>query len=76
MAAVVVAGRRPLYELGAADLVVKQVDELTFPGLKNLFGMENLVEPQVRHFHGTCHPALPVHQRRSRELGSSVTLQM
>lgn len=47
MAAVVVAGRKPLYEMRAADLVVKQLDELSFKGLKNLFGAEGLVEPQV-----------------------------
>ena len=47
MAAVVVAGRRPLYELGAADLVVKQLNELSVVGLKQLFRMEDLVAPQV-----------------------------
>ncbi|KAK9803199.1 hypothetical protein WJX73_001934 [Symbiochloris irregularis] len=46
MAAVVVAGRRPLYELGAADLVVKELSELSVLGLKQLFRMEDLVEPQ------------------------------
>ena len=47
MAAVVVAGRRPLYEMGAADLVVKQLSELSLISLKQLFRMEDLVERQV-----------------------------
>ena len=54
MAAVVVAGRKPLYEMGAADLVVKQLDELSFKGLKKLFDMEGLVEPQVREGCSIC----------------------
>ena len=54
MAAVVVAGRRPLYEMGAADLVVKQLSELSLVGLKQLFRMEDLVDPKV----GTMHPKL------------------
>ena len=54
MAAVVVAGRKPLYEMGAADLVVKQLDELSFKGLKKLFDMEGLVEPQVRAGYSIC----------------------
>ena len=40
MRAVVVAGRKPLYELGAADLVVKGLDELSFINLKQLFSNE------------------------------------
>lgn len=47
MAAVVVAGRRPLYEMGAADLVVKQLNELSLVSLKQLFRTEDLVERQV-----------------------------
>lgn len=46
MAAVVVAGRRPLYEMGAADLVVKQLNELSLVSLKQLFRTEDLVERQ------------------------------
>ena len=44
MAAVVVAGQQPLYELGAADLVVRQLDELTLINLKQLFRNEAHVE--------------------------------
>ena len=40
MAAVVVAGTQPLYELGAADLVVRQLDELSLVNLKQLFRNE------------------------------------
>ena len=47
MACVVVAGRNPLYELTAADLVVKQLQELSFVNLKQLFGMERRVDPRV-----------------------------
>ena len=47
MACVVVAGRNPLYELTAADLVVKQLEELSFINLKQLFGMERRVDPRV-----------------------------
>ena len=44
MAAVVVAGTQPLYELGAADLVVRQLDELSLVNLKQLFRNEAHVE--------------------------------
>ncbi|KAK9819089.1 hypothetical protein WJX81_002466 [Elliptochloris bilobata] len=44
MAAVVVAGQQPLYELGAADLVVRQLDELSLVNLKQLFRNEAHVE--------------------------------
>lgn len=47
MACVVVAGRNPLYELTAADLVVKQLQELSFVNLKQLFGRERRVDPRV-----------------------------
>lgn len=47
MACVVVAGRNPLYELTAADLVVKQLHELSFVNLKQLFGMEGRIDPRV-----------------------------
>ncbi len=53
MAAVVVAGQQPLYELGAADLVVRQLDELTFINLKQLFRNEAHVEG------GAVRPAQP-----------------
>lgn len=47
MRAVVVAGRKPLYEMGAADLVVRGLDELSFINLKQLFSDEESVTPPV-----------------------------
>jgi hypothetical protein len=49
MRAVVVAGRKPLYEMGAADLVVRGLDELSFINLKQLFSDEESVEANVCH---------------------------
>ena len=46
MQCVVVAGRTPMYELTAADMVVRQLDELSFINLKQLFRMEHMVGPQ------------------------------
>lgn len=46
MAAVVVAGRHPVYELSAADLVVRQLSELSFVNLKQLFRNEELASFQ------------------------------
>ena len=40
MKCVVVAGSRPLYEVGAADLVVRSLDEVSFMNLKKLFQEE------------------------------------
>jgi HAD superfamily hydrolase (TIGR01509 family) len=45
MACVAVAGTRPLYELTAADLVVRSVGELSFMNLKSLFSLEEGVLP-------------------------------
>lgn len=47
MACVVVAGRNPLYELTAADLVVRQLEELSLVNLKQLFQLEDRVDPRV-----------------------------
>ena len=47
MACVVVAGRNPLYELTAADLVVRQLEELSLVNLKQLFQLEGRVDPRV-----------------------------
>ena len=47
MASVVVAGRQPLYELKAADLVVKHLSELRVMNLKQLFRNEDLVAASV-----------------------------
>ena len=47
MASVVVAGRKPLYELKAADLVVKHLSELRVVNLKQLFRNEDLVAANV-----------------------------
>jgi len=38
----VVAGRHPVYELTAADLVVRQLSDLSFVNLKQLFRNEEL----------------------------------
>eukprot|EP00890_Picochlorum_soloecismus_P005319 jgi/Picsp_1/5789/NSC_03148-R1_haloacid dehalogenase-like hydrolase domain-containing protein len=43
MRCVAVAGRTPLYELSAADLTIKSLEELTFLNLKRLFGEEETV---------------------------------
>lgn len=48
MQCVVVAGRHPVYELTAADLVVRQLDELSFVNLKQLFRMESMVASQLQ----------------------------
>ena len=48
MAVVVVAGRTPVYDLTAADLVVRSLDELSFINLKQLFREEAQVAFQVR----------------------------
>lgn len=48
MASVVIAGRKPLYELKAADLVVKHISELRVVNLKQLFRNEDLVAATVR----------------------------
>lgn len=43
---VATAGTQPLYELNAADLVVKQLDELSFINLKQLFTQEEFGNAQ------------------------------
>ena len=50
MASVVVAGRKPLYELKAADLVIKRLSELRVINLQQLFRNEELVQGNVRRF--------------------------
>ena len=47
MAVVVVAGNKPVYELTAADLVVKDLGELRLINLQQLFRNEDLVPAQV-----------------------------
>ena len=47
MASVVVAGRKPLYEMKAADLVVKRLSELRVINLQQLFRNEELVTGNV-----------------------------
>ena len=42
---VAVAGRHPVFELTAADLVVRSLSELSFINLKQLFRMEEGVMP-------------------------------
>ncbi len=49
MKAVAVANRHALYELSAADLVVRQLDELSIVNLKKLFATEAAPEqPQTQ----------------------------
>lgn len=45
MQCVAVAGRHPVYELTAADLVVRSLGELSFINLKQLFALEEGVMP-------------------------------
>ncbi|EFN55532.1 hypothetical protein CHLNCDRAFT_23377, partial [Chlorella variabilis] len=43
MKCVALAGRQPVYELGAADLVVRDLSQLSFVNLKRLFAAEETV---------------------------------
>lgn len=47
MKAVAVANRHAIYELSAADLVVRQLDELSIVNLKKLFAVEQ-APPQAQ----------------------------
>lgn len=47
MQCVAVAGGKPLYQFGTADLVVKDLGEISFVNLKQLFRLEEGVEPQL-----------------------------
>mmetsp|Transcript_33278 Transcript_33278/g.99115 ORF Transcript_33278/g.99115 Transcript_33278/m.99115 type:complete len:400 (-) Transcript_33278:459-1658(-) len=47
MKVVIVAGTQPVYNFASADLVVKDLSQLTFSNLKKLFGEEGLVEPRL-----------------------------
>lgn len=55
MASVVVAGRKPLYELKAADLVVKKLSELRVINLQQLFSNEELVNGNVSNLLDSGH---------------------
>lgn len=46
MKCVALAGRQPVYELGAADLVVRDLSQLSFVNLKQLFAAEERVAGQ------------------------------
>jgi 5-amino-6-(5-phospho-D-ribitylamino)uracil phosphatase len=48
MQCVAIADRRPVFELGAADLVARQLDELSIQNLKQLFRLEQGVEPVLQ----------------------------
>lgn len=41
----VLSGSKPAYELSSADLVVRQLDELTLLNLKQLFSQEDMESP-------------------------------
>ena len=45
MQCVAIATQRPMYELSAADLVARQLEEISVQNLKQLFRMEEGVEP-------------------------------
>jgi len=47
MKCVALAGRHPVYELSAADLVVRDLSQLSFVNLKQLFAAEERVASQV-----------------------------
>ena len=47
MKCVALAGRHPVYELAAADLVVRDLSQLSFVNLKRLFAQEQTVARQV-----------------------------
>jgi hypothetical protein len=47
MKCVALAGRHPVYELSAADLVVRDLAQLSFINLKQLFAAEERVSRQV-----------------------------
>lgn len=48
MKCVALAGRQPVYELAAADLVVRDLSQLSFVNLKKLFATEETVSRQVQ----------------------------
>lgn len=47
MQCVGIAGQGPLYQLSAADLVVKDLEDISFVNLKQLFSQEEAVEPML-----------------------------
>lgn len=47
MQCVGIAGQEPLYQLSAADLVVKDLEDISFVNLKQLFSQEEAVEPAL-----------------------------
>jgi len=46
MKCIAAAGTQPLYELNAADLVIKQLDKISFMNLKQLFRQEEFGSPE------------------------------
>jgi phosphoglycolate phosphatase-like HAD superfamily hydrolase len=46
MKSVIVTGGQPAWNFGGADLVVRNLNQLSFVNMKKLFGAEDLVEPQ------------------------------
>lgn len=47
MKCIIVAGNNPVYNFTSADLVVRDLSQLSFLNLKKLFGEESLVEPRL-----------------------------
>lgn len=56
MKCVALAGRHPVYELTAADLVVRSLGEIAFVNLKQLFRLEEQRLPEVGGWVGGCGP--------------------
>lgn len=52
MKSVVIAGHQPVYNFTSADLVVKDLAQLSFVNLKKLFGAETRVQPRIEEGEG------------------------
>lgn len=53
MKCIVVSGNNPVWDFTAADLVVRDLSQLSFLNLKKLFGEEGLVEPRLAENNGS-----------------------
>jgi hypothetical protein len=71
MKCVAVAGQQPVYELTAADLVVRSLSELTFLNLKKLFSMEETVLP-----HGEDEDRLQMEREEQEEESSGPSVHV
>lgn len=65
MKCVAVAGKHPVYELGAADLVVRRLDELSIVDLKNLADIDSPeFQPPEPEPEPELEPEVPLNARR------------